>query len=101
MFMGKVSTLTHFLFEPWCEDYSFLDQAVSDFQHDPDSILPDSINILELAASFDDPDVTSAVSSGFLHSVGTISVHSKPQLGPSIKSHKLWCQARMLLCLYH
>ena len=68
----------HFPLEPGCEDYSFLDQAVSDFQHGLDSILPDSINTLELVASFDDPDATSAVSSGFLHSVGTISDHFKP-----------------------
>ena len=41
--------------------------------------------------------VTSSVSSGFLHSVSTISDNSKLQLAPSIRTHKLWCQARALL----
>ena len=31
-FTGKVSSLTHFPLEPGCEDYAFLDQAVSDFE---------------------------------------------------------------------
>ena len=31
-FTGKVSSLTHFPLEPGCEDYSFLDQAVADFE---------------------------------------------------------------------
>ena len=37
-------TVSHFLLEPWCEDYSCLDQAVEDFKHDFDSILMDSVN---------------------------------------------------------
>ena len=46
----------------------------------------------------DEPDViTSSVSSGFLHSVSTLSDNSKLQLAPSIHTHKLWCQARGLL----
>ena len=32
-FKGKVSTLTHFLLEPSCEDCSFLVQTVQDFEH--------------------------------------------------------------------
>ena len=38
---GKESTLIHFPLEPQCEDYSFLDQAVEDFEHGLDSILTD------------------------------------------------------------
>ena len=30
-FMGKVSTLTHFLLEQRCKDYYFLDQAAAEF----------------------------------------------------------------------
>ena len=36
-------------------------------------------------------------SSGFLCSVSTLFDNSKPQLNPSLGSHKLWCQARALL----
>ena len=46
----------------------------------------------------DEPDaITSSVSSGFVCLVSTISDHSNLQLAPSIKSHKLWCQVRVLL----
>ena len=31
-FNGKVSSLTHFPLEPGCEDYSFLDKAMADFE---------------------------------------------------------------------
>ena len=41
--------------------------------------------------------VTPSVSSGFLHSVSTISDNSRPQLAPSIRTRKLWCLARALL----
>ena len=69
-FSGKVSSLTHFLLEPGCEDYAFLDQAVADFEQGLDSILTDSLETPELDTSLDDPDIiTSSVSSGFLHSV--------------------------------
>ena len=45
-----------------------------------------------------EPDaITSSVSSGFLCLVSTLSDNSKLQLAPSIRSHKLWCQARALL----
>ena len=97
-FTGKASSLTHFPLEPGCEDYSFLDQAMIDFEQGLDSILTDSLETLELDTSVDEPDaITSSVSSGFLCSVSTLSDTSKLQLAPSIRSHKLWCQARALL----
>ena len=54
--MGKVSTLTHFLIEPGSEDISFLDQAVKDLEHGPDSILTNTIKTLEYDASFAELD---------------------------------------------
>ena len=42
-FIGKMSSLDHFLLDPRCEDYSFQDQAVSDFEQSLDSILTDFI----------------------------------------------------------
>ena len=97
-FMGKVSTLAYFLLEPGCEDYSFLDLAVEDFEHDLDFILTDSVYTSNLDASLDEADViSSSVSSGFLCSVNTVSDTSRPQLAPSIRSHKLCYQARTLL----
>ena len=75
-FMGKVSSLTNFPLEPGCKDYSFLDQA--DLEQGLDAIFTDSIKTPELDTSLDQPDViTSSVSSGFLHSVSTISNISK------------------------
>ena len=35
--------------------------------------------------------------SGLLHFINNVSDTSKPQLAPSIRYHKLWCQARALL----
>ena len=97
-FTSKMSSLTHFLLEPGCEDYSLLDQVVADFEQVLDSILTNSIESPELDTSLDEPDaITSSVSSGFLHLVNTISDNSKPQLVPRIRSCKLWCQARALL----
>ena len=98
-FTGKVSSLTHFPLEPGCEDYAFLDQAVTDFKQRLDSILTDSLETPELDTSLEEPDAitSSSVSSGFLHSVSTISDTSMLQLAPSICTHKLWCQARALL----
>ena len=82
-FTGKVSSLTHFLLEPGCEDYAFLDQAVADFEQSLDSILTDSLETPELDTSLDEPDViTSSVSSGFLHSVSTLYDNYKLQLAP-------------------
>ena len=84
-FIGKVSSLTHFSLEPGCEDYAFMDQAVTDFEQGLDSILTDSLETLELDTSLDEPDViTSSVSSGFLHMVSTLSDYSKLQLAISI-----------------
>ena len=56
-FTGKMPSLNHFPLEPGCENYSFLDQAVVDFEQGWDSILTDSINIPELDTCFDEPDV--------------------------------------------
>ena len=85
-FTGKVSSLTHFPLEPGCEDYSFLDQAVADFEQGLDSIFTDPFETLELDASPDDPDAitSSSVSSGFIHLVSNLSDNSKPELAPSI-----------------
>ena len=97
-FTGKVSSLTHFPLELGCEDYSFLDQAIADFEQGLDFILTDSLETPELDGSLDEPDaIPSLVSSGFLCSVSTLSDNSKPQLASNIISHKLWCQARVLL----
>ena len=97
-FTGKVSSLTHFPLELGCEDYSFLDQAVADFEQGSDSILTNSVETPELDTSLGEPDAsTSSVSCGFLCSVSTFSDTSKLQLASSIRSHKLWCQARALL----
>ena len=97
-FTGNVSSLTHFPLELGCEDCSFLDQAMADFEQGLDSIVTDSLETPELDASLDEPAaITSSVSSGFLCSVCTLSHNSKLQLTPCIRSHKLWCQARALL----
>ena len=97
-FTGKVLSLTHFTLEPGCEDYSFLDQAMTDFEQGLDSILTNSLETPDLDTSLNEPDaITSSVSCGFLHLVSTLSDTSKLQLVPSIRSCKLWCQARALL----
>ena len=93
-----MSLLTYSPLEPGCEDYSFLDWTVADFEQGLDSIFTNSLKTPELDTFLDEPDaVTSSVSSGFLHSVSTLSDNSKLQFAPSIRSHKLWCQARDLL----
>ena len=77
-FTGKVFSLTHFPWNQGCENYSFLDQAVADFEQGLDSIHADSIETPELDMSLDARDaITSSVSSGFLHLVSTISDTSK------------------------
>ena len=71
---------------------------MADFEQSLDSILTNSLEIPELDASLNEPDaILSSVSSGFLCSVSTLSDNSKLQLAPSIRSCKLWCQARALL----
>ena len=45
--IGKVSTLSYIQLELGCEDYSFVDQAVADFEHSHGSILTDSIKTPE------------------------------------------------------
>ena len=52
-FTSKVSTLTHFLLKPDCEDYSFSDQAVEDFKQGLYLIFTDSIETPTLDASLD------------------------------------------------
>ena len=75
-----------------------LDQEVAESKQGLDCILTDSIETPELDTSLDEPDVTiSSVFSGFLHLVSTVSDTCKPHLAPSIRSCKLWCQARELL----
>ena len=97
-FTGKVSSLSHFPLELGCDDYSFLDQAMADFEQGLDSILTDSLETPELDPSLDEPDaVSSSVSFMCVHSVSTLSDNSKLQLASSIRSHKLWCQTRALL----
>ena len=98
-FTGKVSSLTHFPMEPGCEDYTFLDQAVADFEQGLDFILTDPLKTPELDTSLEEADAitSSSVSSGFLCLGSTLSNNSKPQLAPTIWTHKLWCQARALL----
>ena len=72
--MCKVSSLTHFPLEPEYEDFSFLDQAVAEFEQGLDSILTNYIEMQELNTSLDESyAITSSVSSGFLCSVSTIS----------------------------
>ena len=71
---------------------------MADFEQGLDSIPTNSIETPEFDACLDDPDaVPSSVSSEFLYSVSTLSDNSKPRLAPSLRSHKLWCQARALL----
>ena len=64
--MGKMSTLTHFKLESGCEDYSFLDQALTDFENGLDFILTGSVETAEMDASFDEHvTITSSISLGF------------------------------------
>ena len=75
-----------------------MDQTVENFEHGLDSILMDSVDTPEVDAFFEQPSaISSSVSSGFPHLVSTVSDTSRWQLAPSIKPHKLWCQARVLL----
>ena len=77
-FTGKMSLLIHFPLEPGCEDCSFLDPAISDFEQGLESILTDAIKTLELHTS-----LMSLMSlllqslQGFLHSITALSDASK------------------------
>ena len=76
--------------------YSFLDQVIADVQQGLESILTASIETPELDMSLDEPDAaTSSASSWFFHSV-LFLILLYCRLAPSIRSHKLWCQARAL-----
>ena len=72
-FTGKVSSLTHFPLEAGCEDYSFLDQVVADFEQGLDSILIDFIETPQLDTSLMSLMPLHLQSSGFLHLVSIIS----------------------------
>ena len=99
---GKVSTLTHFTLEPVCDDYSFLEQAVKDFEYGLNSILMDAANMPKLEESFDEANaMLSSVFSRLLCLVSTYSHNSRLQLASSIKCHTLWCHIRALLLPYH
>ena len=99
-FTDKVSSFIHFPLEPWCEDYSFLNKAVADFEQGLDYILTDSIKTPELDTSLDDPDaITSSVSSGFLCLVSNISDTSKLQLASS--SGLINCGTRLRSFSHH
>ena len=64
---------------------------MEDFEQGLNSILMDSMEILEVDVSFDASDtITYSVCAGFLHVVITISDSSKPRLASSIDSYKLW-----------
>ena len=88
-FTGNVSSLTHFLLEPGCEDYAFLDQAVADFEQDLDSILTDSFETPELDTSLDEPDV-------IISSVSSFSAQLAPFL--IILSHSLLLAFKLINC---
>ena len=73
-FLGSQArpSLTQCPLEPGCEDYSFLDQAVTDFEQGLDSILTDFINIPELDTSFEEPNII----------ISSVSLGSYTQLVP-------------------
>ena len=52
-FTSKVLSLTHFSLELGCEDYSFLEQVMGNFEQGLDSILTNSIETPDLDASLD------------------------------------------------
>ena len=84
-FSGKVSSLTHFLLEPGCEDYAFLDQAVADFEQGLDSILTDSLETPELDTSLQELMPLHLQSLlDFSARLVLVSDNSKLQLAPSI-----------------
>ena len=64
--MGKASALTHFALEPGCDNNSFFDQAVADFEHGLDSICTNSVVMLNQDACINEPDTVT--SSDFLGS---------------------------------
>ena len=90
MFTGKVSTLAHFPPELGCEDYSYLGQVATKFEHGLDSI-----DTSELYASFDEHiAIGSSASSGFLHWVSTFQIALNCRF---LSNQIAWCQARALL----
>ena len=73
--MDKISTVAHFPFELDCEDYTILDQSVEKFEHGLDSFLTDSIETLELDASFDDCDVITSSSVFWVPLLKLVKIH--------------------------
>ena len=78
-----------------CGYFTFLDQAVKEFEHGLDSIFKEPVDTLELDASFDKPDAIAF--SGFC--ADYMSDTSKLHLASSIKSDQLWYQTVILLLL--
>ena len=87
-FMDRISTLAYFLLELVCEDHTFLDQAVEEFEHCLHSSFMDSNDAVELYASFDKPNVMSLVSLWFPYLDSTFLKVLKLQLAPRIKFGK-------------
>ena len=56
----------------------------------------DSIELSSLMHYSVTDTIASSVSLEFLHYNNTISASSKQEVAPGIKSHNLWCQARIL-----
>ena len=96
-FVGKMSTLMHFLHEPDCEECSFLHQAVADFEHGLHSILTTCWHIRTRCPLWWGWCHSAFVFSDFLCLVNTVSDTSWLQLASRVKSHKLWCQTRTQL----
>ena len=96
-FTGKVSALIHFPLEPSFEDYTLSDHAVEEFDHNLDSILIDFTEHCHWMHPF----MTLMLSlllpfpGSYIWLVPLITF--KLQLTPSIKSHKLLCEARALI----
>ena len=97
-FMGKVLTLNHFPLKAGCENYPFWTRLLKTLS----MVLILSSETLLTYWNRMHPLMRLMLyilqSSGFLCLVSTISDNSRLQLAPSIKSCKLWCQARYI-CL--
>ena len=96
-FMGKVSTLIHFLLEWGWENHSYFEprRRLSAWFWFHLHWLYSDHNWIHHFMSL--KPLLPSVSSEFLHSIITMSSNSILQLAPSIKSKTLWCQAVALL----
>ena len=85
-----------FRLELGCEIFTFLDQAVKEFEPGLDCILTDSNKTAELGATFKEHDATNFFS---LFKVPMLSKYlpenSKLQLATSTKFDNLWYQTRV------